>query len=93
MLRKLQAYAPDFVAANGDSARAYQLRYLARRSVQLGNFKLARDFMQKSIGLKPRIFVEEPLKTFITGAAIFAGSLLGPDRFTALLRPYLKNAA
>ncbi len=93
MLRKLQAYAPDFVAANGDSARAYQLRYLARRSVQLGNFKLARDFMQKSIGLKPRIFVEEPLKTSITGAAIFAGSLLGPDRFTALLRPYLKNAA
>ena len=93
MLRKLRGYAPDFVAKNGDTARAYQLRYLARRSVQLGNFKLARDFMQKSIGLKPRIFVEEPLKTSITGAAIFVGSLLGRDRFTALLRPYLKNAA
>lgn len=93
MLRKLRSYAPEFVQMHGDTARAYQLRYLARRSVQLGNFKLAGDFLQKAMGLKPRILFEDPVKTVVTGAAIVAGSLLGRDRFTTLMRPFLRNAA
>lgn len=93
MLRKLRRYAPTFVAEHGDAARAYQLRYLARRSLQLGNFELARSFLRKSIGLKPKIIAEEPRKTAITAGAILIGSLLGRERFTTLMRPYLKNAA
>jgi len=93
MLRKLRSYAPEFVAEHGDTARAYQLRYLARRSVQLGNFELARDLMGKALGLQPRILTQEPRKTVATACAVAIGSVLGHDRFTALMRPYLKNAA
>ncbi len=93
MLRKLRGYAPEFVEAHGDTARAYQLRYLARRSIQLGNAKLARDLLGKALGLEPRLMVQEPRKTTTTAAAILVASLLGRDRFTALMRPYLRNAA
>jgi len=93
MLRKLKGYAPEFVAEHGDTARAYQLRYLARRSLQLGNFELSGELLRKAIQLQPRILLQEPRKTAVTGGAVLAGSLLGRDRFTALLRPYLKGAA
>ncbi|EAQ29590.1 glucosyltransferase [Erythrobacter sp. NAP1] len=93
MLRKLRGYAPEFVEQHGDTARAYQLRYLARRSVQLGNFELARDLMSKAVGLQPRILAEEPRKTVITAGAIAAGTILGADRFTGIMRPFLRNAA
>lgn len=93
MLRKLRSYAPEFAEEHGDTARAYQLRYLARRSVQLGNFELARDLMSKAVSLKPRILVEEPRKTVVTAGAVAVGTLLGRDRFTALMRPILRKAA
>lgn len=93
MLRKVRSYAPDFAEEHGETARAYQLRYLARRSLQLGNFELARNFIGKAIGRAPSIMIEEPRKTAVTCGAILAGSLIGPERFTALMRPYLKEAA
>ena len=61
--------------------------------LQLGNFELARSFFNKAIGLQPRIISEEPRKTAVTGAAILVASVLGKERFTALVRPYLRNAA
>jgi hypothetical protein len=93
MLRKLRGYAPEFIAEHGDTARAYQLRYLARRSVQLGNFVLARDLMRKALGLQPRLLTQEPVKTLTTAGAVVAGTWLGRDRFTAMMRPYLRKAA
>ena len=93
MLRKLREYAPVFVAAHGDTARAYQLRYLARRAVQLGNAKLANDLLSKALGLAPSIALQEPRKTATTAAAILLARMLGRDRFAALMRPYLKEAA
>ncbi len=92
MLRKVRTYAPSIVEANGDVARAYQLRYLARRSVQLGNYDLARDLMRKALGLKPTIFIEEPRKTATTVGAVIAGSVLGQERLSAFLKPHLKAA-
>jgi len=93
MMRKLASYAPEFVEEHGDTARAYQLRYLARRSLQLGNFELSRELFRKAIRLQPRILFQEPRKTTITGGAVLAGSILGRNRFVALMRPYLKSAA
>ncbi len=92
MLRKLASYAPEFAAKHGDSARAYQLRYLARRSLQLGNFVLAFDFLKRAFTLSPQILWEEPRKTAVTSGAILTGLLLGKKRFFALARPYLKGA-
>ena len=91
MLRKLRSYAPDFVEKHGETARAYQLRYLARRSLQLGNIKLARDFMRKAVIRQPRIIAEEPKKTAVTAAAIMAASVFGKDRFASMMRPYLRD--
>jgi len=93
MLRKLRSYAPEFVQKHGETARAYQLRYLSRRSLQLGNFKLAREFLLRALHRTPQIVFEEPRKTLATGAAIIAGSLLGRKNFTALMRPILRNAS
>ena len=93
MLRKLREYAPEFVAAHGDTARAYQLRYLSRRAVQLGNAELAKDLLGKALNLEPAILIEEPRKTTTTAVAILAARMLGRDRFSNLMRPYLKEAA
>lgn len=93
MLRKLRSYAPDFVAKHGDTARAFQLRYLARRALQLGNIELALELFRKAIRLQPRIILQEPRKTAVTGGAVLAGSLLGRDNLMTLLRPYLRAAA
>lgn len=91
--RKLERYAPDFAQRHGPSARAYQLRYLARRSIQLGNVQLARDLMSRAIGQSPAILWQEPRKSLTTGGAVLAAMLVGPKRFRALARPYLKAAA
>ncbi len=93
MLRKLRGYAPEFVIAHGNTARAYQLRYLARRAVQLGNAKLAKDLLGKAVGLEPAILIEEPRKTTTTAATILFAQMLGQHRFSALMRRYLKDAA
>ncbi len=92
MLRKLRSYDPQFVEQHGETARAYQLRYLARRSLQLGNFELARDFLKQALGRSSRILIEEPRRTIVTACAIGIGRMLGRERFTALMRPYLRAA-
>lgn len=93
MLRKVKAYAPHFANQHGDNARAYQLRYLARRALQLGNIKLSRDLLRKAIGLKPQMFLEEPKRTAVTFGAVALGSILGRNVLMAMLRPFLRNAA
>lgn len=93
MLDIARENAPELVAEHGDAARAYQLRYLARRSVQLGNVDLANDLISRAASLAPRIFLEEPVKSAVTWGAIKLARLTGPERFRRLARPYLKAAA
>ncbi|WP_299307716.1 glycosyltransferase family A protein [uncultured Croceicoccus sp.] len=93
MMDALRGTAPDLVAQFGDTARAYQLRYLARRCVQLGNGTLGHDFMRRAIRSDRRILVQEPIKSLTTWAAVHVARLAGPDRFRAIARPYMKAAA
>ncbi|WP_054530696.1 glycosyltransferase [Erythrobacter sp. SG61-1L] len=93
MLRKVTAYAPEFAAQYGTSARAYQLRYLARRAIQLGDTQFASSLMAKALRTGPHIVVAEPIKTMTTLGAVVAGNLLGAERFRELARVYLKEAA
>ncbi|MXP10398.1 glycosyltransferase family 2 protein [Pseudoblastomonas halimionae] len=93
MLDKAKLYAPDLVEQHGDSARAYQLRYLARRAVQLGNVELAADLFGQAIRLEPRMLVAEPIKSATTAGAVMAAKVLGPERFRAISQIYLKDAA
>jgi glycosyltransferase involved in cell wall biosynthesis len=47
-------------------ARAYQLRYLARRAIRSGNSWSALKLIYKALITHPRIIVEEPLRTLAT---------------------------
>lgn len=93
MLDIAAANTPDLVARHGDRARAYQLRYLARRSVQLGNAELAKDFFDRALRSKIRIVFEEPVKSAMTYCAITLANLAGPANFQRIARPFLKAAA
>ena len=93
MLDVAAANTPALVAGHGDRARAYQLRYLARRSIQLGNVELARDFFDRALQSKWRILLEEPVKSAITYCAILLAKLAGPETFKRIARPFLKAAA
>jgi len=92
MLEKAKAGAPELVDKFGRKAEAYQFRYLARRSVQLGDSKLAQELFAKATRRAPQIHVEEPLKSVSTWAAIRVAELVGPERFHKVAQRYLKNA-
>ncbi len=74
---KMATIDSRFVAAVGPLAQAYQLRYLARRSIYDGNAFRAVTLVVQSIVSSPRILYEEPGRTLTTAAAAF-GSLIMP---------------
>ena len=68
---------PSFARANLPAARAYQLRYLARRAVTLSDGQSALRLMLDSAKSSLRPFVHEPVKTLTTLAAAIVLSLGG----------------
>lgn len=93
MIHKAAIFAPDLVAKHGQTARGYQLRYLTRRALQLGEVGFARNLMGRAIAAAPSMAILEPVKTFVTAAAVALGIMVGPKNFKAIMRPYLKAAA
>ena len=85
VVTRLSRHAPQFVAAHVDRARAYQLRYLARRAIQLGEPRMAVMMLRAALSSSPRPLLEEPVKSLITLAAALVGQFLGPDRFARLV--------
>lgn len=69
VFEKIRAYAPDFIAAHGQEARARELRYLARRAFQSGDRGLAFTLATEAVRTWPRLVTEEPAKTLTTLAA------------------------
>ena len=69
VIRKTAGYAPDFVARWGRTARAYQLRYLARQAIRLHDGSLAMHFSYEALKTDPRILLQEPGRTISTMAA------------------------
>lgn len=86
MVERLVEFFPDFVAQNGDRAKAYQLRYLARRLVQIGDPGMAFALMKEAIATSKRPFVEEPIKSLTTYVAAYLGTKLSPDAFSRIMR-------
>jgi glycosyltransferase involved in cell wall biosynthesis len=76
---KTQAYNPDFVAQWASKARAYQFRYLARRAARQRSRVLATQLVHQAIAADAHILVEEPRRTLMTLAAVYALWLL-PQR-------------
>lgn len=84
VVSRLSSYAGDFADKHVGRARAYQLRYLARRAVQLGDHGMAVTLLREAMASSLKPLIEEPIKTLVTVAAAFSGRLLGADRFARL---------
>lgn len=84
VVARLSTYAESFASRHVGRARAYQLRYLARRAVQLGDHNMALTLLREGMASSWRPLVEEPVRTLVTLAAALSGRLLGPERFARL---------
>ena len=71
MIAKTRHYAPDLVAKHGKRARAYQLRYLARQAIRLGDGKTAVKLVNQAIATAPAIVYQEAGRTFSTFVAAY----------------------
>lgn len=81
---KLRQINPEFFAAYESAARAYQLRYLARRAISNNQAKAARDLLRQAIKSSRRPLVEEPLKTLTTALACYLPSTVSFGAISAL---------
>lgn len=63
---KARSYAPGLIDAWVDRARAYQLRYLARRAVHSRNAGVAVALMHRALRTDARILLLEPGRTLLT---------------------------
>ncbi len=69
MADKLRVLAPEFAQTWLPAAQAYQLRYLARRAVSLGDGRAAARLLVEAFRASRHPLVFEPRKTLITMAA------------------------
>lgn len=65
-LAKLAELRPDLAQTYGRLARAYQLRYLARRAVSGGDGHRAFDLIRQALKEDYRIAIQEPVKSAVT---------------------------
>ena len=84
MVAKLAPRYPAFFARHTPAARAYQLRYLARRAISDHNGPRAAQLARAAFAASRVPLVEEPLKTLSTFAAAAAISLIGARGFAQL---------
>ena len=76
VLEKTWAYAPQFIDRWGNVSRAYYSRYIARRAVSLKDGTMAIKMFNQAIAYHWKIFLEEPFRTLITGAAAYLIAIL-----------------
>jgi glycosyltransferase involved in cell wall biosynthesis len=88
VIEKTATYAPEFIQRHRSRAKAYQLRYLARRAASLGDGPFALSLSWQALKLFPKMLLEEPRKTLITSLACLAARLMKPKRFAALAGPW-----
>ena len=83
-VKKARGIAPFFVARYEHQARAYQLRYLARRALSMRDPVRAARLLCRAMASFPGIWREEPARTGITLAAALALACLPRAAFDAL---------
>lgn len=71
VIEKTRGYAPDVIAQCEDRAKAYHLRYIARRAVTLRDGGLAVAMVNRSLKAHWRMAIEEPKKTAMTVGAAY----------------------
>lgn len=76
VLEKAAGYAPELIRRHGRRARAYQLRYLARRAIRERQPRLGLHLVVRAVRTNPGILIEEPARTLITLMAAAVGVAL-----------------
>ena len=71
MITKHRDRLPELVAAWENPARAYQLRYLARRAVRLKNGNMAVKLVNRALATHSSIIFAEPSRTILTLVAAY----------------------
>lgn len=71
VIDKTRGYAPDVIAQCEARAKAYHMRYIARRAVTLRDGGLAVSMVNKSLKSHWRMTLEEPKKTVMTVGAAY----------------------
>jgi glycosyltransferase involved in cell wall biosynthesis len=72
VVERARAIAPRFVARHEHQARAYQLRYLARRAVTMGDAAKALRLQARALRMFPAMLLREPARTLTTLGASLA---------------------
>lgn len=75
-LERARQYAPKEIAEHGPAARAYHLRYLARRLIQVGDGTKARQYMHRALRAYPGLIKDDPARTASSLAAVWIMSLM-----------------
>jgi glycosyltransferase involved in cell wall biosynthesis len=76
VVQRIEAYAPFFVRRWAPVARAYQLRYLARRALREGRTAAAWELLAQALWQHPGLLVSDAPRTLSTlGAALLQASL------------------
>jgi glycosyltransferase involved in cell wall biosynthesis len=83
---KVASYAPTLEANYGNRAKAFQLRYLARRAIRADSSQSqtksqALPMMLEAICLYPRLITQEPSRTITTLVASVAQQAVSPAVF------------
>ncbi|MEO9468061.1 glycosyltransferase [Parasphingorhabdus sp.] len=81
---KTASYAPGFIKKHKSRAKAYQLRYLARRAASMGDGPFALSLSFQALAEFPRMIIEEPRKTLVTNLACIAARIMKPAQFAAI---------
>jgi glycosyltransferase involved in cell wall biosynthesis len=81
---KVVDYAPEAAARYGAQARAYQLRYYARRGVHAGSALAGARYFWRALAAWPGMALEEPARTASTALAIALGGVIPVQRIVAL---------
>lgn len=71
VIEKSCASAPEVLGPYKNLAKAYYLRYSARRAVTLRDGAMAIDFVNRALAKDWRILLEEPRRTILTVAAAY----------------------
>lgn len=93
VVQRLTPLNPPFFARHTPAARAYQLRYLARRAVSAGDGETAMRLMREGMAASRLPLLQEPVKTLTTLAAAQVSRAFGPQAVETLRRRLLRRAA
>jgi len=76
MLDKTYTYAPDLTRQYANVLKGYTLRKFAQWAIRLRDVSTAREMIHKAIHIHGKIFLEEPIRTFLILSAIYLISTL-----------------